>query len=153
MSILMQLGPHQFAVDPLNYNKFESDIEARWKENYTANGNHIDQFLGASARSITISGVLFPESYGGLNEAEAVAQTIRAGNPVPLFSISGRNYGLVKALSLNLTHKKIGPRDSIIEAVYSIKVSEYSGNLNRNPLMGGVTGFVRQAIDQVRTLF
>lgn len=153
MSILMRLGPHEFAVDPLNYNNFQSNIEARWKDNYTANGNHVDQFLGASARTATIKGVLFPESYGGLNEAEAVSQTIRAGNPVPLFSKAGRHFGLVKVLSLNLTHETIGPDDRVIEASYSIKVSEYSGTINRNPLMNGNRGLTGLISSAIRTLF
>lgn len=153
MDILMRLGDHEFAVDPLNYQKLDTNLEARWKENYTANGNHVDQFLGASARTATINGVLFPQSYGGLDEAEAITQTIRAGQPVPLFSISGRHFGLVKVLSLNLSHDTIGPNDEVIEASYSIKVSEYSGTTNRNPLMGGFGGAATQLINAVRTLF
>lgn len=153
MSILMRLGDHEFAVDPLNYQKLKTSIEGRWAENYTANGNHVDQFLGASAQTATIEGVLFPESYGGLREAEAIKQTVRAGQPVPLFSISGRNFGLVKVLGIDLSHETIGPEDRVIEASYTIKVSEYSGNTNRNPLMGGFGGIAGQLISAVRTLF
>lgn len=152
MSVLMRLGPHQFTIEDFNYQRLERSISARWKESFTANGNHVDQFLGATPLAVTISGVLFPKSYGGYDEALSVETSIKAGLPVQLFSVSGQHFGLVKILSSNLSNEKIGPDDEVIEARYNIKVSSYSGSANRNSLLANGSVF-SGVIDTIRSLF
>lgn len=152
MSVLMRLGPHEFTIENLNYQRLERSVSARWKENFTANGNHVDQFLGANPLAVTISGVLFPKSYGGYEEALAIEATINAGRIFPLFSVSGRNFGQVKTLSCNISNENIGPNDEIIEARYNIKVSSYSGSSNRNPLLVS-GGIISGLVNEIRSLF
>jgi hypothetical protein len=73
--------------------------------------------------------------------------SIKAGQPVQLFSVSGQHFGLVKILSSNLSNENIGPDDEVIEARYNIKVSSY-----RNPLLasGNIFSVVANA---ARSLF
>lgn len=135
MSILVALGDHKFTVNALNFQKLQEEYAARWKEHFTANGGHVDHFLGATPDVVTISGVLFPAAYGGHEQARAVGASIRAGKPLPLYSLTGANFGEVKILSLRLSSDKIGPSGIIIEASYELKVSGYSGQEQRNELL------------------
>ncbi|WP_068317559.1 phage tail protein [Polycladidibacter hongkongensis] len=133
---LLALGPHRFRVEGLNYQKLEREYAGRWMEHFTANGGHVDHFLGATPRTLTISGVLFPQSYGGYEAAEAMGASIEAGLVLPLFSAQ-KPFGLYKALSLRLSDESTGP-NGVVEAKYDLELSLYQGGLNRNSLMSRV---------------
>lgn len=150
--ILMRLGPHEFTVSGLNYQRLSAEFEARWKENYTAGGAQIDQFFGLAAPVLTISGAIFDEEFGGYDEARQVAETAARGEAVPLYASTGRSFGDVKILTLSLTQDVIGPGGRILEASYEIKVSRYGGNGDRNPLLGS-NGLANAAASLLPTLF
>jgi len=151
MDILMRLGPHHFTVSGLNYQKLVTEYEARWKENFTAGGGHVDHFFGANPLAVTISGAIFDQAFGGFSEGEAIADTAMRGQPVPLYSRSGKTFGKVKILSVRLSQDTIGPGATILEAAHDIKISRYSGRDNPNPLMGGGVGNALNRLSQ--TLF
>lgn len=151
MDILMRLGPHHFTVSGLNYQKLVTEFEARWKENFTAGGGHVDHFFGAKPLAITISGAIFDVAFGGYREAEAIAETAKRGVPVPLYSRAGKTFGKVKILSVRLSQDTIGPGSMILEAAHDIKISSYSGRENPNPLMSGGIGSALNRLAQ--TLF
>lgn len=152
MTVLMRIGDHQFTIDDLNYQKFATEYEARWKEHFTAGGGHVDHFLGPAPQSVTLSGILFPESHGGLNEAEALGAETTKGQPLAMYSLAGKSFGNVKVLSLRLSHEVIGVDARVMKASYDLKVSRYGQGADRNPLMGG-GGFLAQAANRIRTLF
>lgn len=135
MSVLMNLGDFKFTILDLNYQKLVTEYEARWKENFTAGGGHVDMFLGGNPLAITISGILFPAHYGGLEPAHALGAEANTGKPMPLYSRAGRNFGKVKVLGISITDETIGPDGVVIEAGYELRVSQYSGGNDRNPLM------------------
>lgn len=155
MDILMRLGSHHFTVSGLNYQKLVTEYEARWKENFTTGGGHVDHFFGASPLAITISGAIFDEAFGGFAEGEAIAQTAMQGAPVPLYSRAGKTFGKVKILSVRLSQDTIGPGGMILEGAHDIKVSRYSGRDNPNPLMAKIgNGGIGNALNRLaQTLF
>ncbi|MBL4785472.1 MAG: phage tail protein [Cohaesibacteraceae bacterium] len=152
MSTLMVLGVHRFSVDALNYQKLTAISEARWKENFTANGGHIDVFLGAAPHKTTVRGVLYPMAFGGYGEASAISTSVDAGKPLPMFTMTGNNFGLVKLHSFNLVDEKTGPNGIITEASFDLTVSAYSGTNNLNPLMSSVGGAINTAVGAINTV-
>ncbi|WP_068087507.1 phage tail protein [Polycladidibacter stylochi] len=151
---LLALGPHRFRIEGLNYQKLEREFAGRWKEHFTANGSHVDQFLGATPRTLMLSGVLFPQSYGGYEAAVAVGLSIERGHILPLFSIT-KPFGLYKALSLRLSDETTGP-GGVIEASYELELSSFQGTLYRNTLLSGmaqgVDGLISKASDTAAQL-
>jgi phage protein U len=139
--VLMRLGPHQFSVEGLSFHQFQAKYAARWKEHYTAGGGHIDQFLGASPREVTIDGVLFPLANSDRKPAQAIGQSIEQGKAMRLISSTGENFGFFKALSLSLTDEEHAPGGAVTYGRYSLTLSRFSGRNNPNPFMNQ-TSFV-----------
>lgn len=151
--ITLKLGRHTFTVSQLSYSRLQRDFNARWKEHYTAGGGHVDQFLGPSAREMSIDGALFPAHVGDLEPALALGWDIEKGAVMRLMSQSGEYFGTFKGISMNIQDETIGPNGIVMEGRYAIKLSSHSGKANQTQMMSA-NGIVTQIAKRIReTLF
>jgi len=82
MTPLLALGPHIFEIAPLNFQRIERETEVKWPAIARFGGRPGRQMTGFGEDPIRISGLLFPEEFGGREEFEALRATQLAARPV-----------------------------------------------------------------------
>lgn len=126
---LMALGPHVFEVLPLNYQRLERMTEAMWASVPRLGARPSRQFVGLGDDPLTISGVIFPEEFGGRAEYEAIRLTQTAALPVPLIGYGagtlGLVWGLVVITMIADSQEEIGRDGSGQVLAYDIEVAPY----------------------------
>lgn len=132
MSVLLILGPHIFEILPLNYQELDRTTTANWVSVSRFGGRAARQFTGfGEGDNLTISGVLFPEEFGGRAKYEAIRATQSLGIPimmVGLGAITGaRVFGLVCIETVSDTQTHIAPNGQGRVLKFSIDVSPYGG--------------------------
>lgn len=139
MSALLQLGPHTFSILPLNYQQLERETVAKWASVPRFGQMAARQFTGLGDDSTTISGLIFPEEFGGRTEYEALRLTQAAGVPVILAGMGAaslaRVFGLVVLLSVSDTQSYIGPTGEGRMLEFSVELAPYGGDIG---LFGGL---------------
>jgi len=139
MSALLALGPHIFEILPLNYQELDRTSTAAWASIPRFGGRAARQFTGlGEGDGMTISGVIFPEEFGGRAQYEAIRFTQGLGVPlmmVGLGAVTGaRIFGLVCVESVSDTQTHIAPNGQGRVLDFSIDVTPYGGG------NGGVLG-------------
>ncbi len=102
---LLALGPHVFEIAPLNFQSIDRETTVKWPAIARFGGRPGRQMTGYGEDPIIISGVLYPDEFGGRDEFEAVRATQRAAMPVMMVGWAGsgtlaRIYGLVVILTV-----------------------------------------------------
>lgn len=126
---LMALGPHVFEVLPLNYQRIERLLEIRFASVPRLGVRPSRQFVGFGEDPLTISGVLFPQEFGGRAEYEAIKLTAQAALAVPLVGFGtgtlGRVWGLVIITMIADSQEEIGEDGAGQVLTYDIQVDAY----------------------------
>jgi phage protein U len=121
---LLALGRHTFEIAPLNYQELSREVELRWAAMKRLGAEPVYQAVGVGEISMTISGLLFPESIGGWAEFQALEATARLMKPVMMIGGTGQVFGLVVITKVGQIHKKVtaGGLPRMIE--FSIEVKK-----------------------------
>lgn len=82
MTPLLALGPHIFEIAPLNFQEIERQTETHWPAIPRFGNRPGRQFTGYGEDPIRISGLLYPDEFGGRQEFEAIRATQAAAQPV-----------------------------------------------------------------------
>lgn len=126
---LMALGPNIFSVLPLNYQRLERETEARWTSVPRLGVRPARQFVGFGDDPLVISGVLFPEEFGGRLQFEAIRATQALGLPVMMIGFGteslGRVWGKVVILRIRDSQEEIGADGAGQVLTYDIEVAPY----------------------------
>jgi len=132
MTALLALGPHIFEILPLNYQQIERETRAEWASIARFGARSARQFTGLGDDSLTISGLIFPEEFGGRSDYEAIRLTQAAGIPLMMAgmgaSTTARIFGLVVVLSVSDTQTSIGPDGQGRVLEFSVEVAPYGGS-------------------------
>lgn len=102
---LLALGPHVFEIMPLNFQAIDRETTVKWPAISRFGGRPGRQMTGYGEDPIVISGLLYPDEFGGRDEFEAIRTTQQAAAPVMMVGWSGsgtraRIYGLVVIVSV-----------------------------------------------------
>lgn len=130
MSVLLVLGPHVFEILPLNYQQLERTTTANWASIPRFGGRAARQFTGyGGGDGLTISGLMFPEEFGGRARFEAIRATQGLGIPFMMAGLGaitgGRIFGLVCIETVSDTQTHIAPNGQGRVLDFSIEVSPY----------------------------
>ena len=93
--MLMQLGPLQFTVAPLNTNDVGHDGSASFAEHPVVGAIPPLEFTGAGPERWTIRGEMFPKKFGGLTELQTLHALRQSGQPQFLMRGDGAPLGWV----------------------------------------------------------
>nr|WP_274609867.1 phage tail protein [Rhodobium orientis] len=127
------MGPHIFDIMPLNYQRLEAEVSANWPAIPHFGSRPGAQLTGFGENPITISGLLFPQEFGGRTELEAVKTTLSAGKPVSLIGWAGFTgtaasvFGMVVLLRISTSDEEIGQDGLGREVSYEIEVKPKPG--------------------------
>ena len=127
---LLRLGNHSFEIIGLNYQSLSRTTTAHWVPIARFGGKAAKQFTGKGADDkATISGLLFPEEFGGREEYEAIRLTQGQGRPVMMVGFgangAGRIFGKVCIETVSDTQDYISPNGQGKKQQFSIQISPY----------------------------
>lgn len=129
---LLALGRHVFEIAPLNFQAIDQETTVKWPSIPRFGNRPGRQMTGYGEDPIRISGLLFPEEFGGRAELEAVRATQRLGQPVIMVGWAGsgtaaRIYGQVVILGVRDQQTSIN-RDGYGRRLgYEIEVAPLGG--------------------------
>jgi len=133
MNALLRLGPHTFSILPLNYQQLERETVAKWPSVPRFGGMAARQFTGLGDNSTTISGLIFPEEFGGRSQYEAMRITQSLGMPVMMAGLGAAGmikiFGLVVILSIGDTQTYIGVDGQGRMLEFSVELAPYGGEI------------------------
>lgn len=124
---VMALGGFTFrALGGLTYNGLTRDLDTSWAEIAVVDGFNAQQWTGPKNDVVTISGVLFPEEFGGMGSLNGIRSAAIAGIPMMLVTAAGSVHGMhtIQGVGEDQTfHDAQGrPRQD----AYDIKLKKYS---------------------------
>jgi phage protein U len=91
--ITMALGPFLFRSHGFGYAGVGRKLDASWAEVETAGRLNALQWIGPRSETVTITGVLFPQEFGGARTLEGICLAAMSGIPLMLVSLGGRIFG------------------------------------------------------------
>lgn len=93
--MLMMIGPVQFQIAPLNATGWDQTRETDYVSKAILGGRQPLEYVGEGAATLTISGKLFPERFGGLTALEVLDAARASGIPQWLMRGDGGLMGWV----------------------------------------------------------
>ena len=129
---LLALGPHIFEIAPLNFQALERQTEALWPTVARFGQAPGRQFVGFGENRVTITGLLYPEEFGGRSEFEDIRATQAAARPVMMVGwgasgSAGRVFGKVVILSISDAQSIIARSGQGRRLEYMIEVAPHEG--------------------------
>ena len=91
--VTMALGPFAFRAHGFGYTGVQRKLDVSWAEVETVGRLSELQWTGPRSEVVTISGVLFPQEFGGSTTLEGVKLAAKNGIPLMLVSLGGRVFG------------------------------------------------------------
>lgn len=88
-TVMMQLGAYQFAISRAAYQELTRRSDYRWPEQERFGQIPALQYTGRASESMTLSGVIYPEYRGGLEQLNGMRSMAAAGRPLQLISGAG----------------------------------------------------------------
>jgi uncharacterized protein len=107
-SALMQWGPMQFLVFPLNINEYDHQTETDWARKEIAGAAVYREWTGEGDEVLHLRGRLFPYRIGGLTEIEAIETMRREGIASMMVRGDGRVLGWYVLEKLVRSHTHLG---------------------------------------------
>lgn len=90
--VLLALGPAVFYATSPSFQNLKVRAEGRWAAQERLSRPVAHQFLGPQASSVTISGVMYPRRFGGMETIGTLQQVARSGQRVPLISMAAGSF-------------------------------------------------------------
>ena len=106
--MLAQLGVVAFEVAPFNFHENEFEGSARFAEHAVLGRRPTLEFVGEGPETWSISGRIFPELFGGLDQMAAMHDMRRSGRPQPWMRGDGVYMGWVVISAVSETATYIG---------------------------------------------
>jgi phage protein U len=79
------LGIFRFSIKTASYDKFKRATKYHWATQKQIGAKTTRQFVGRGDDLITLSGVIYPEHNGGLNQIEKMRKIANEGKALELF--------------------------------------------------------------------
>ncbi len=101
--MLLALDDFIFALNTLPFDKRAQNRRYRWAEQLPVAGRPIYQYLGEGERTLTLSGVLYPELTGGSVTLDQIDALARRGESLQMQDGNGYPHGFWFIEALNET--------------------------------------------------
>lgn len=90
----LTLGPYPFQALGFSYKDLKRKLKTPWSSLEVAGRMEARHWTGPKSDTVTISGVLFPDEWGGQSTLEGVREAAKAGLVLPLITGDGDVLGL-----------------------------------------------------------
>jgi phage protein U len=80
--MLAKLGVFKFETNTAAYDKFRRSTKYNWAKQPRFGQNLASQFTGFGEETISISGTIYPEYKGGLEQLDSLRRTAKLGKPL-----------------------------------------------------------------------
>lgn len=91
---MMALGAFRFCIDTAAYQDLRRESSYNWMEQERIGSTPLLQYTGQGSDSITLDGVIYPETKGGSGQISLMRLQADLGLPLPLISGTGNYFGL-----------------------------------------------------------
>ena len=105
---LMQWGPLQFEVTPLNFHEYDHSTATDWARKEIAGAPYYREWVGEGEEEVFLRGRVFPHSLGGLSHLNVMDSMRQAGHADQLVRGDGEVLGWFIITNLQRGHKFIG---------------------------------------------
>lgn len=134
--VTMALGPFMFRAHGFGYSDVGRNLNTPWAELKTVGRPDALQWTGPTSETVKISGVLFPEEFGGLGTLEGLRLAARNGIPLFLVSLGGGIFGRQAIQRIEEERKYHTRRGLPRKNSYSIEVRKLGSGLSLSSLFG-----------------
>ena len=137
MSTLMSLGGIVFEVAPINLHEIETIVGGDFAAKDVVGAARPREFMGEADTTITLSGKMFPQKFGGLSGFTALQFMAQAGIPQMVVQGSGAVWGFYII-------DKVTRKDTYLDAGGVGRMIEFEVNLIRSPVGPTISGMMSQ---------
>ena len=132
----MALGPFMFSAHGFGYSGLGRKLDTTWAEIETAGRFNDMQWTGPTSETVTISGVLFPQEFGGTATLEGVWLAAKNGIPLMMVSLGGLVFGSHAIQKVDEDQAFHDRRGIPGRNAYSIEVKRLGAGLSLRSLLG-----------------
>lgn len=132
----MALGPFLFRAHGFGYVGLGRKLDTSWAEIETAGRLNELQWTGPRSETVSITGVLFPQEFGGDGTLDALRLAAKSGLPLMLVSLGGRVFGRHAVQGIDedrAFHDRFGTPG---RNAYSIELRQVGGGFSLLSLFG-----------------
>lgn len=122
------LGSYHFQALGFQMSDLSRDLQTPWAEIDVAMRFDALHWTGPKSDSVTISGVLFPEEFGGLDALAGIASAARSGRPLTLVTGAGEVGGKFVVQSISEDWSFIDARGRPRRDAYKIQLKRYTSS-------------------------
>ena len=137
MSTLLSLGGIIFEVAPINLHEIETTVGADYAEKDVVGAAKPREYMGEADTTITLSGKMFPQKFGGLGGFAALQLMAQLGVPQMVVQGSGAVWGFYLI-------DKVTRTDTYLDAGGVGRIVEFEINLIRSPQGPTMSGMISQ---------
>lgn len=91
--VMMKLGRYTFSIDTAAYQQLSHSASYRWPGQERVGQPQALQFTGPGGETITLTGVVYPQFRGGLQQLDDMRAEAGRGQPLMLVDGRGRIHG------------------------------------------------------------
>ncbi len=125
----MALGPYAFEGHGFGFDGISSKLNTEWSQIKLAGAYDAQQWLGPGHEEVTIKGVIFDESFGGLGSLKGIRGAAVAGIPLMMVSLGGNILGNMAVQSVTEEQSFIDHLGRPRKDAYSIVMKRYDGQV------------------------
>lgn len=92
--VVAALGAFAFQAHGFGLTDITRDTKTGWAAIAVAGGMDRLQWTGGNSDDVSISGVLFPQAFGGLDSLAGIRAAAEQGQPLMLVNLAGQIFGL-----------------------------------------------------------
>lgn len=130
--MILSLGPHVFDILPVNLQSIERALVMNWPAISRFGGAPARQYVGEGEHTIRLTGLVFPEAFGGYEEYEALRATVLAAQPVIMLGLGaglvGTVFGLVVITGVRDRQDHLAPDGIGRRLAFDIEVAPKGGD-------------------------
>lgn len=135
IATLFQLGAIQFQVIPVNIQAVERETGGDYAAKDVVGARRPQEYMGPSDDTVTLSGCVFPQKFGGLSGITALQAMAEAGVPQMLVRGDGSVFGWYIL-------KRVSETNGYLDALGVGRFIEFEVELVRSPLGPSVAGML-----------
>ncbi|TRD16978.1 phage tail protein [Palleronia caenipelagi] len=136
--VTMALGPFLFRAHGFGYAGVGRKLDTAWAEIEAAGRLNALQWTGPRSETVSITGVLFPQEFGGEGTLEGVRLAATSGVPLMLVSLGGKVFGRHAVQSLEedrAYHDRTGAPG---RNAFTLELKRLGAGLSLLSLLGGL---------------
>ena len=139
----MMLGSYAFRSFGFGFKDVKRKLETPWADMKTAGAFEALQWTGPGKELLTITGVIFPAEFGGMEVLEALRQAAEGGQVMPLVTGSGAILGNYVLVGVDDDQSMFDAGGNAMKDSYTLHLRLYPGLL---PSAAGIAATVIQEI-------